>query len=53
MEMLGSSALAATPQSAFFHREVEDHWRYSQAATVASGTVEINKHTIAKSLERA
>ena len=53
MEMLGSDAVGATARSTFYQREVEDHWRYSQAATVASGTVEINKQTIAKSLERA
>ena len=53
MEMLGPDALGATDESRFFEREVEDHWRYSQAATVASGTLEINKQTIAKSLERA
>lgn len=53
MEMLGHDGVGATHDSSFFEREVEDHWRYSQAATVASGTVEINKHTIAKSLERA
>jgi len=51
MEMLGPDAVGATPQSTYFEREVEDHWRYSQAATVASGTVEMNKQTIAKSLE--
>ncbi|GAA5092068.1 acyl-CoA dehydrogenase family protein [Microbacterium yannicii] len=51
MEMLGRDAVGATPQSTYFEREVEDHWRYSQAATVASGTVEMNKQTIAKSLE--
>nr|WP_274636952.1 acyl-CoA dehydrogenase family protein [Microbacterium bovistercoris] len=53
MEILGAEALGATESSAYFAREVEDHWRYAQAATVASGTVEINKQTIAKSLENA
>lgn len=50
MEMLGARALAATVASRFFEREVEDNWRYSLSATVASGTLEINKQTIAKSL---
>jgi len=53
MEMLGHRAVCATEASSFFEREVEDHWRYSQSATVASGTLEMNKQTIAKSLERA
>jgi alkylation response protein AidB-like acyl-CoA dehydrogenase len=53
MEMFGGDAVGATGDSDFFVREVEDHWRYSQAATVASGTLEINKQTIARSLERA
>nr|WP_281363953.1 acyl-CoA dehydrogenase family protein [Microbacterium immunditiarum] len=53
MEMLGERAVGATAESTFFEREVEDHWRYSLSATVASGTVEMNKHTIAKFLERA
>jgi len=52
MEMLGAQAVGATDHSSYFEREVEDHWRYSQSSTVASGTLEMNKQTIAKSLER-
>ena len=53
MELCGSDALLATRGDSHFVREVEDHWRYAQAATVASGTVEINKQTIARALEHS
>jgi len=29
---------------------VEDHWRYAQASTVASGTVEMQKQLLARSM---
>lgn len=32
------------------HGAVEDHWRYAQAATVASGTIEIQRMIIARSI---
>lgn len=53
MDVLGNESLGTTDPTEVFAREVEDHWRYSQSATVASGTVEINKQTIAKSLEES
>jgi len=31
------------------HGAVEDHWRYAQAATVASGTIEIQRMLVARS----
>lgn len=48
MEMVGNEGLAASESSAVFIREVEDHWRYAQAATVASGTLEVNKNAVAR-----
>lgn len=33
-----------------FVREVEDHWRYAQASTVASGTLEMNKQVVARAV---
>lgn len=51
MEIFGSAALGSSDPAQVFEREVEDHWRYSQAATVASGTVEMNKLAIARALE--
>jgi alkylation response protein AidB-like acyl-CoA dehydrogenase len=32
------------------HGAVEDHWRYAQAATVASGTIEIQRMLVARAL---
>jgi len=29
---------------------VEDHWRYAQAATVSSGTIEIQRMIVSKAL---
>lgn len=38
--------------SAPLHGAVEDHWRYAQAATVSSGTIEIQRMIVAKALLR-
>ncbi len=32
------------------HGAIEDHWRYAQAATVASGTIEVQRMIVSKSL---
>jgi alkylation response protein AidB-like acyl-CoA dehydrogenase len=32
------------------HGAVEDHWRYAQAATVASGTIEVQRMIVSKAL---
>ena len=34
--------------SAPLHGAVEDHWRYAQAATVASGTIEVQRMLVAR-----
>jgi alkylation response protein AidB-like acyl-CoA dehydrogenase len=55
-EALGANALddGHSPH-AVVHGAVEDHWRYAQAATIASGTIEIQRMLIARSVlgERA
>jgi alkylation response protein AidB-like acyl-CoA dehydrogenase len=38
--------------SAPLHGAIEDHWRYAQAATVASGTIEVQRMIVAKALLR-
>jgi alkylation response protein AidB-like acyl-CoA dehydrogenase len=38
--------------SAPLHGAVEDHWRYAQAATVASGTIEVQRMIVSKALLR-
>jgi len=50
MEIVGHAGLGASGQAAEFEREVEDHWRYAQASTVASGTLEINLQTAARGI---
>lgn len=50
MEIIGSWALGTSDRSRIFERAVEDHWRYAQASTVASGTLEMQKQLLAKSL---
>jgi alkylation response protein AidB-like acyl-CoA dehydrogenase len=36
--------------SAPVHGAIEDHWRYAQAATVASGTIEVQRMIVSKAL---
>ena len=52
MDIVGlSTGTAATGDEAMrFRRAVEDHWRYSQAATVASGSIEMQRILLARSL---
>ena len=50
MEIIGSWALGTPDKSRAFERAVEDHWRYAQASTVASGTLEMQKQLLARSL---
>jgi alkylation response protein AidB-like acyl-CoA dehydrogenase len=48
-QALEHEALDAGP-AAPLHGAVEDHWRYAQAATVASGTIEVQRMIVAKAL---
>lgn len=46
MELTGQR-IWRTPERALpFERAVEDHWRYAQASTIASGTIEMQKQLI-------
>jgi alkylation response protein AidB-like acyl-CoA dehydrogenase len=47
LEVLGPAALDAG-SSAALSGAVEDHWRYAQAATVASGTIEVQRMLVAR-----
>ncbi|BBZ21818.1 acyl-CoA dehydrogenase family protein [Mycolicibacter hiberniae] len=40
----------ATPLAQWFRQEVEDHWRYSQAATVSSGSIEMQRILLSRAL---
>ncbi len=46
-EVLGSSALDAG-NDAPLHGAIDDHWRYAQASTVASGTIEVQRMLVAR-----
>jgi alkylation response protein AidB-like acyl-CoA dehydrogenase len=48
-QALEESALEAGT-TAPLHGAVEDHWRYAQAATVASGTIEVQRMIVSKAL---
>jgi alkylation response protein AidB-like acyl-CoA dehydrogenase len=51
MEALGGRALdGGEIPNAVLHGAVDDHWRYAQAATISSGTIEIQRMLIARSL---
>lgn len=43
-------AEAPEEDTGLFRREVEDHWRYSQAATVSSGSIEMQRILLSRSL---
>jgi alkylation response protein AidB-like acyl-CoA dehydrogenase len=46
-DVLGPAALDSG-NSAPLHGAIEDHWRYAQAATVASGTIEVQRMLVAR-----
>jgi alkylation response protein AidB-like acyl-CoA dehydrogenase len=48
-EILGAAALSGA-DGTWFRNEVEDHLRYSQASTVASGSIEMQRILLARSL---
>ncbi len=49
MEIVGRGALGSE-EAVRFKRAVEDHWRYSQASTVASGSIEMQRILLARAL---
>jgi alkylation response protein AidB-like acyl-CoA dehydrogenase len=49
-EVLMELAAETGPDAALFRREVEDHWRYSQAATVSSGSIEMQRILLSRSM---
>lgn len=46
-DVLGPTALDSGAPAPL-HGAIEDHWRYAQAATVASGTIEVQKMLVAR-----
>ena len=55
MEILGLAPPSGLdgPDGRWFRLEVEDHWRYSQASTVASGSIEMQRILLARALLKA
>ncbi len=49
-ELLGGRSLLGAVDEAPLHGVFEDHWRYAQAATVASGTIEIQREIVSREL---
>jgi len=49
MEIVGQAAMTGE-QARRFRSEVEDHWRYSRASTVASGSIEMQRILLARSM---
>ena len=47
MEAAGPDGLQGG-RTAFLHGAVDDHWRYAQAATVSSGTIEVQRMLVAR-----
>jgi alkylation response protein AidB-like acyl-CoA dehydrogenase len=48
MEIVACAPAGA--QARIFRREVEDHWRYAHASTVASGSIEMQRILLARAL---
>jgi alkylation response protein AidB-like acyl-CoA dehydrogenase len=49
LDIIGQASLS-TPEARLFRRAVEDHWRYSQASTVASGSIEMQRILLSRSM---
>jgi alkylation response protein AidB-like acyl-CoA dehydrogenase len=49
MEAVGPGGLEGD-RNAVLHGAIDDHWRYAQAATVASGTIEVQRMLVARSV---
>jgi alkylation response protein AidB-like acyl-CoA dehydrogenase len=49
-QALDSGSVRDSKSGAALHGAVEDHWRYAQAATVASGTIEIQRMIVGRAV---
>jgi alkylation response protein AidB-like acyl-CoA dehydrogenase len=49
MEAVGPAGLEGG-RGAVLHGAIDDQWRYAQAATVASGTIEVQRMLVARSV---
>jgi alkylation response protein AidB-like acyl-CoA dehydrogenase len=49
-QALDAGSVRDAASGAALHGAIEDHWRYAQAATVASGTIEIQRMIVGRSV---
>ena len=47
---IAAEVARSDPRATWFLGEVEDHWRYSQASTVSSGSIEMQRILLSRSL---
>ncbi len=50
MDIVGPSVFSSDEKHDLFARAVEDHWRYAQASTVASGSIEMQRILLARTV---
>ena len=50
MDAVEEHAVGVADKNEIFLRAVEDHWKYAQASTVASGSIEMQRVLVARSL---
>jgi alkylation response protein AidB-like acyl-CoA dehydrogenase len=50
MEIIGEIPAVADDSADVFVAQVEDHWRYSQASTVSSGSIEMQRILLSRAL---
>jgi len=50
MEIVAEMGLDASEEATRYRRAVEDHWRYAQASTVSSGSIEMQRILLARTM---
>lgn len=50
MEIVAALPRGSAAAAEYFRAEVEDHWRYSQASTVASGSIEVQRMLLSRAM---
>ena len=50
MDLLEEAAIGGSAEHSAFAKAVEDHWRYAQASTVASGSIEMQQVLLARAV---
>jgi alkylation response protein AidB-like acyl-CoA dehydrogenase len=50
MEIIAALPRGGDPRTEYFRAEVEDHWRYAQASTVSSGSIEMQRILLSRAM---